>query len=163
MTWTLNAMPELYTIGYEGSSQPALFQTLLYHDVQALIDIRELPQSRKPGLSKTALGLTAADYGIQYAHVRALGTPRDIRYRRKIDHDFAAFREGFLEYLATQDEAMRELTARAQQERCCLLCYEADARECHRWFVAERAVVLSDGAIKVVHLAIMGEQTGGKP
>ena len=145
-------MPQLYTLGYEGIGQATLFQTLLFHDVQTLLDIRELPQSRKPGLSKTALGLAATDYGLQYAHVRALGTPRDIRYRRKIDHDEAAFRVGFLEYLATQDEAMADLVARAQQERCCLLCYEADARQCHRWFVGERAVEMSGGALTLVHL-----------
>lgn len=147
-------MAELYTIGYEGSAQAALLQTLVYHDVQTLLDIRELPQSRKPGLSKTALGLAAKDYGLQYAHVRALGTPRDIRHRRKIDHDAGAFREGFLEYLATQDEAMRALVARAQRERCCLMCYEADPQECHRWFVAERAVEMSGGALTIVHLAV---------
>lgn len=147
-------MPELYTLGYEGAAQDALFQTLLYHDVQALLDIRERPQSRKPGFSKTALGLAATGYGLQYAHIRALGTPRDIRYRRKMDHDAAAFREGFLEYLATQDEAMTALVARVPQDRCCLLCYEADAQECHRWFVAERAAEMSGGAIRVVHLAV---------
>jgi len=147
-------MPELYTIGYEGIAQAALFQTLVYHDVQTLLDIRELPQSRKPGLSKTALGLAAKDYGLQYAHIRALGTPRDIRHRRKIDHDEAAFREGFLEYLATQDDAMEALVARVRLERCCLMCYEADARQCHRWFVAERAVELSGGTLTVVHLAV---------
>lgn len=147
-------MPELYTIGYERSAQAALFQTLLYHDVQTLLDIRELPQSRKPGFSKTALGHAATSYGIQYAHIRALGTPRDIRYRRKIDHDEAAFREGFLEYLATQDEAMKALVTQVQQERCCLMCYEADAQECHRWFVVERAVEMSGGTVTVVHLAV---------
>ncbi len=117
-----------------------------------MLDIRELPQSRKPGLSKTALGQAAADHGLQYAHIRALGTPRDIRYRRKIDHDQAAFEEGFLAYLATQDEAMSALTERAMGERCCLLCYEANVRECHRWFVAERAAEMSGGALAVVHL-----------
>lgn len=147
-------MPELYTIGYEGSAQGALFQTLLYHDIQSLLDIRELPQSRKPGLSKTALGQAAADYGIQYAHIRALGTPRDIRYQRKIDHDQTAFEESFLEYLATQDQAMKALVMRVIQDRCCLMCYEADARECHRWFVAERAVEMSDGSLTIVHLAV---------
>ena len=76
--------PEFYTIGYEGASQASLLHTLLYYDVQTLLDIRELPQSRKPGLSKTALGLAATGCGIEYAHIRALGTPRDIRYRRKI-------------------------------------------------------------------------------
>lgn len=147
-------MPELYTIGYEGVSQAALLQTLVFHDVQTLLDIRELPQSRKPGLSKTALGQAAADYGLQYAHIRALGTPRDIRYRRKVDHDAAAFREGFLAYLATQDDAMAALVTRAARERCCLLCYEADPQKCHRWFVAERAVAMSGGALTTVHLAV---------
>lgn len=147
-------MPEIYTIGYEGQSQGAVLRTLVFHDVQALLDIRELPQSRKPGLSKTALGLAAADFGMQYAHIRALGTPRDIRYRRKIDHDQEAFEIGFKEYLATQDKAMETLAARAQTERCCLLCYEADPMECHRLFVGERAVELTNGALTVVHLTV---------
>lgn len=148
-------MPELYTIGYEGVSQAALLQTLVYHDIQTLLDIRELPQSRKPGLSKTALGLAAAEYGMQYAHLRALGTPRDIRYQRKIDHDEAAFRAGFLTYLAAQDEAMVSLVERVQNERCCLLCYEANVQECHRLLVANRAVEMTGGALTAVHLSVM--------
>ena len=138
----------------KGSSQEALFHALLRHDVQTLLDIREVPLSRKPGLSKTALGRAATGYGMQYAHIRALGTPRDVRHRRKIDHDAAAFREGFLEHLAGQDEAMQALVERVRGERCCLLCYEADARECHRWFVAERAVEMSGGGLTVVHLSV---------
>ena len=98
-----------------GARRRPYFKPSLYHDIQALLDIRELPQSRKPGLSKTALGQAAADYGIQYAHIRALGTPRDIRYRRKIDHDQAAFEKDFTAYLATQDEAMEALVARVLQ------------------------------------------------
>ncbi len=145
--------PELYTIGYEGMSQDALFQALLLYDVQTLLDIRERPQSRKPGLSKSALDRAAASYGMQYAHVRALGTPREVRFRRKVDHDQQAFEEGFLAYLATQEEAMDALVVRAQAERCCLLCFEADVRECHRLFVAARAWEKSGGALTVVHLA----------
>ena len=147
-------MPKLYTIGYEGAGQAALLQTLVFYDVQTLLDIRERPQSRKPGFSKTALGLAAANYGIHYAHLRALGTPRDIRYRRKIDHDEAAFREDFLEYLATQAEAVTALVTRAASERCCLLCYEADVQECHRLMVGERAVERSGGALTLVNLAV---------
>ena len=147
-------MVELYTIGYEEASQAAVLKTLLYHDIETLLDIRELPQSRKPGLSKTALSRAAADVGLQYAHVRALGTPRDVRHRHRADHDAAAFRVGYLEHLAKQNAAMTALVARAQQERCCLLCYEADYHHCHRWFVAERAQEMSEGAFTVVYLAI---------
>ncbi len=145
-------MPEIYTIGYEGMSQDALFQTLVFHDIETLLDVRELPQSRKPGLSKTALRLAAADYGLQYQHIRALGTPRDIRYQRKIDHDEAAFRRDFLTYLATQDAAMEALVEQAQSSRCCLLCYEANPEECHRLMVAARAVEMAGGALTAVHL-----------
>ncbi len=147
------AMPELYTIGYEGMSQEALFQTLLFEDVQTVLDIRERPQSRKPGLSKSALDQAALSFGMQYAHIRALGTPREIRYRRKVDHDQKAFEDGFLEYLATQDEAMDALVVRAQAERCCLLCFEADVLECHRLYVAARACEKSGGVLTVVHLS----------
>ena len=146
-------MPEIYTIGYEGISQSALFQTLVYHDIQTLLDIRQLPQSRKPGLSKTALGLAAAEYGMRYEHLRALGTPHDIRYQRKIDHDKAAFRRDFLTYLATQDAAMETLVEQTQSERCCLLCYEADVEKCHRLLVANRAVEMAGGALTAVHLS----------
>ena len=146
---------ELYTIGYEGIGQETLFRTLLYNDVQALIDIRELPQSRRPGMSKRALASASASYGLAYDHIRTLGTPRDIRYRKRVDHDLEAFKEGFLAHLAKQDEAMEALVARALTERCCLLCYEAEPRECHRWFVAERAVTISAGALEVVHLTAL--------
>ena len=146
-------MPELYTIGYEGLSQDTLLQRLVSCDIQTLLDIRERAQSRKPGLSKTALGLAAARYGMAYAHLRALGTPRDIRYRRKIDHDEAVFRADFSAYLTTQDAAMDALIARAGRERCCLLCYEADVEECHRLLVANRAAELSGGALTPVHLS----------
>ncbi len=146
-------MPEIYTIGYEGSSQAALLQTLVYYDIQTLLDIRQLPQSRKPGLSKTALSLAAAGYGIRYEHLRALGTPRDLRYQRKIDHDEAAFRRGYLTYLATQGAAMEALVEQTQRERCCLLCYEANVEECHRLLVASRAVEMTGGALTAVHLS----------
>jgi len=144
---------ELYTIGYEGISQEALFETLLQNGVQVLIDIRELPLSRRPGFSKSKLAGAALSYGLKYDHIRALGTPRDIRYRRKIDHDYEAFKQGFLAHLAEQDKAMEALVARALTERCCLLCYEGVAEECHRWFVAERAKGMSAGRLTVVHLS----------
>ena len=147
-------MQELFTIGYEGAAQDAVLLTLSGNGVETLVDIRELPLSRKPGFSKTALGNGAARYGIAYVHVRALGTPRDIRYRRKIDHDEAAFRRDYLEYLATQQEALSALVARVTQERCCLLCYEANVEQCHRLLVASQVVAQAGGVVKAVHLQV---------
>jgi uncharacterized protein (DUF488 family) len=150
----MSAKPEIFTIGYEGAAQATLLQTLLFNDVDVLMDIRELPLSRRPGFSKTALGAAVEGHGMRYAHVRALGTPRDIRHQRKIDHDEAAFRAGFLEYLDTQAEAMAALVSLARQERCCLLCYEADPRHCHRSLVAERAQQMTGDAFEIVNLTV---------
>lgn len=81
----------------------------------------------KPGRSETALGRATAGFGLQYAH---------------------------LAYLATQDEAMAALVARAERECCCLLCCEADPLECHRLLVAERAAQMNGGTLTPVHLAV---------
>jgi uncharacterized protein (DUF488 family) len=48
-------MKNLFTIGYEGCKAADLFSTLRASGVTLLIDIRDIPISRKPGFSKTAL------------------------------------------------------------------------------------------------------------
>lgn len=158
-------MHELFTIGYEGMAQETLLHTLVVNNIQTLIDIRELPLSRKPGFSKTALGNAVHRVGIDYLHLRALGTPRDIRYQRKIDHDEGAFRRDFLAYLDSQNDAVEYLTVKLQKERCCVLCYEADAKFCHRSLVAERIQERMQkanlGPLHIVNLAAETEARSG--
>ena len=69
----------LTTIGYEGASLPAFLATLKDAGVTRLLDIRELPISRRKGFSKTPLSQALAGVGIEYQHERALGAPRSIR------------------------------------------------------------------------------------
>jgi hypothetical protein len=49
--------------------------------VERLVDVRELPLSRRRGFSKTALGDALRHAGIEYVHVRALGNPKPNRER----------------------------------------------------------------------------------
>lgn len=56
---------------------------------------------------------------------------------------------------------MAALVTRAARERCCLLCYEADPHECYRWFVVERAIVLSGGALTTVPPAVTERSSVG--
>jgi len=44
---------------------------------------------------------------------------------------------GFRAYLGSQDESLRTLVELATMSRCCLMCLETDARECHRSVVTE--------------------------
>jgi uncharacterized protein (DUF488 family) len=71
----------LYTVGYQGRSLAELLDSLSRAEVQRVVDVRELPLSRKPGFSKTALAAALAERGIEYVHVKPLGNPKANRER----------------------------------------------------------------------------------
>ena len=127
---------QILTIGYEGTSLADFLATLKAAGVQRLLDIRELPISRRKGFSKSALSKALAETGIAYCHERALGSPREIRYRLREDGDLARFFSDFREYLATQCSLLDSL-ARTTTGSVALLCYERNHAECHRSVVAE--------------------------
>src|SRR5215210_385443 len=70
----------IWTIGYEKLLPEALAAELQAAGVRRLIDVRQRPQSRRPGMSKTRLAAFLAEHGITYEHRRALGTPTDLRW-----------------------------------------------------------------------------------
>jgi hypothetical protein len=69
----------LWTIGYEKLWPNALIAELSAAGVQRVLDVRLRPQSRRPGMSKTRLGLKLAEHGIAYEHRREFGTPMEMR------------------------------------------------------------------------------------
>lgn len=126
----------IWAIGYEGHSPESFASRLRGAKIQRLVDIRELPLSRKAGFSKTTLALGLGAAGIAYSHVRALGTPRDVRHAYKADDDHAAFAKSYLAHLKDQDAAVEDLEVMASRERCALMCVERDPAHCHRTVLA---------------------------
>jgi len=145
----------LYTFGYQGLGLDAFLSRLRVAGVRRLIDVREVPFSRKPGFSKGALSAALVEHGIAYTHMAALGCPRPIRERHKADGDWAAYERAFCEHLETQAASIRAVAELANAQTACLLCFEADFGRCHRAFVARAAA--SAGAPAVVHLTADGE------
>jgi len=127
---------QILTIGYEGANLVDFLTTLKTAGVQVLLDVRELPISRRKGFSKSALSAALTEAGIEYSHERALGSPREIRYRLREDGDLARFFSDFREYLATQ-RGLLDTLARTTTGAVALLCYERNHAECHRSVVAE--------------------------
>ena len=72
-------MPTIASIGYEHATPAALIAELRRAGVGLLVDVRAVPNSRRPGFSKKALGAALDEAGIGYLHLRALGTPADGR------------------------------------------------------------------------------------
>ncbi len=124
---------KLFTIGYEGATQPALIAALAAAGVRRLIDIRQLPLSRRPGFSKTPLRLALAEHGIDYVHLKALGTPPEGREAaRRGRHAIMAdiYRSTLAEPAAiVAAEQLRDL---ATERPSALLCFEREPTHCHR-------------------------------
>ena len=125
--------PTLFTIGYEKARLADVVAALEAAGVARLIDVRDRPQSRRPGFSKNQLaaGLEAA--GIRYVGMRALGTPpegREANHKRQWD----SFWRIVDAKLATPEaeHALHEIAAIAADSPTCLLCYCGDAENCHR-------------------------------
>jgi uncharacterized protein (DUF488 family) len=106
--------------------------------VERVIDVRFRPQSRRPGMSKTRLGLLLAEHGIGYEHRRALGTPPDLRFLYRSGKVGEAA-EGFRAHVRAS--AAADLDALAAEldtgPRTALLCLEADPAVCHRRVLAD--------------------------
>src|SRR5579859_4950509 len=121
------------TIGYEKASFADFRRTLLAAEVAAIIDVRDLPQSRRAGFSRRQLQAGLEEAGLRYLHLKALGTPKEGRVAAH-EHDYETFWRIVEERLASEEAeaALAEAAEFARDMRSCLLCYEADHRYCHR-------------------------------
>lgn len=130
------SIKKLITIGYEGAELRHFLSTLEALDVNTLLDIRELPISRRPGFAKTALREGLASVGIAYRHEPRLGSPKDVRHQLREDGDYKRFFKTFGKHLDKQSELLEQLTSELSGT-VALLCYERDHKTCHRLAVAE--------------------------
>jgi uncharacterized protein (DUF488 family) len=140
----------IFTMGYEGISVQAFIGRLNDVGVRTVLDVRATPLSRKPGFSKNAFSKALHEAGIVYAHLPALGCPKDVRDRYKKDGDWTAYVRGFLGSLEKQREAVSELARIAEVSSSCLVCFEADFNRCHRTYVARAAAKVT--GLSVIHL-----------
>ena len=138
---------ELLTIGYEGLEIDRFVNALVRNRVTRLLDVRELPLSRKRGFSKGALGKVLKHSKIEYQHVRPLGCPKRIRNRYRADGDWWKYVRDFRRYLRGQDAVLVQVARLMSGDRIALLCYEADFNRCHRSIVGRALVSLTGAAL----------------
>ncbi len=126
----------LFTFGYEGLTIDRFIARLKETGIKTIIDVRELPLSRKKGFSKRSLAENLRSAGIAYAHMPALGCPKNIRNDYKENSNWDAYTKSFNAYLKTQPSVINELAKIADSTSACLICFEADFNLCHRSLVA---------------------------
>jgi uncharacterized protein (DUF488 family) len=123
----------LFTIGYEAVTQADFLSTLVAARVERVIDVRALPLSRRPGFSKTPLRGALAEAGIDYVHLKALGTPaagREAARKGRV----AELERIYAGQLALPEAlaAAAQLKALVGEKPAALLCFEREPAGCHR-------------------------------
>jgi hypothetical protein len=144
----------LGSVGYERHKDSAEFAKLLRAaGVERLIDVRELPISRRRGYAKTALGEAMARAGVEYLHMRTLGNPkiyRDLYKSGQVDEGRALYTRYLLDQ---QRDALELLPALLREKPTALMCVEHDPAICHRTVIIDALRDELDLEIEVVDLA----------
>ena len=123
----------IFTIGYEGATIDEFLAALQTTGVERVIDVRALPLSRRPGFSKTPLRVALDEVGIEYVHLKALGTPSEGRTAAR-----AGRHEDMARVYAVQLELPEaiaqsaQMLAMAEEKPTALLCMEREPAHCHR-------------------------------
>ena len=147
--------PTLATIGYEGALLDNFIATLRAASVRLLIDVRELPISRRKGFAKGALSAALISADIGYLHLRGLGDPKPGRDAARAGNHLA-FLSIFNAHLLTSS-AQLDLGVAAKHAvagGACLMCYERDHTACHRKLVAE--AIHATVPIRISNISVRG-------
>lgn len=130
----------VFTVGYEQAPLSAVLEVLQAAGVELLVDVRAVTASRRPGFAKRQLAAALAELGIDYLHLRALGTPAAGRAAARAGRydELARIYEGQLATLEAQAELADLAGLVRAHRRVCLLCYERDAAHCHRRLITKR-------------------------
>ncbi|MET3709841.1 uncharacterized protein (DUF488 family) [Sphingomonas trueperi] len=129
---------KIFTIGYEATTMAEFLAALTRAGVQRVIDVRALPLSRRPGFSKSSLAASLREVGIDYVHLKQLGTPKRGRDAAK-KGDVATLREVYDVQLGLPEAQAQvaQMHALAAEKPSALLCYERDPCHCHRTLLLE--------------------------
>lgn len=134
-------MAVLYTIGHSTRPSEDLIGALQAHQVQALVDVRAFPMSRRlPQFNREALDESLTAAGIRYVWMKELGG-----YRKKIIEEspnIALRNQSFRNYAdymltANFEKAAGELIALAESSPTAYMCAERLYFQCHRMLVSD--------------------------
>ncbi|HJW00908.1 MAG TPA: DUF488 domain-containing protein [Arthrobacter sp.] len=154
----------LLTVGHGTNSQAEFAELLAGAGIQALVDVRIAPGSRKyPHFGKDQLAEWLPAAGVAYRWEKRLGGFRklppdspDTALRNDSFRAYAAYMRS-AEFL----DALGGLITQASQERVAIMCSETVWWRCHRRLIADHSVLL-DG-VDVRHLMPGGKVTAHMP
>jgi uncharacterized protein (DUF488 family) len=149
---------QLFTIGHSNHPLEQFLALLAQHRLEALVDIRRFPGSRKhPHFNREGLDATLKHGGVQYHWFEALGGRRKKIEEASINVGLRndSFRN-FADYMATEEfrAAVVELVRLAEAQRAAIMCSEGLFWQCHRRLVSD---FLTANGVTVQHIMPNGK------
>jgi uncharacterized protein (DUF488 family) len=129
------------TLGHSNHSPDRFLALLAQHGVEALVDIRRFPGSRKyPHFHRDSLAAVLPKSGVEYHWLEALGGRR--RKQREESPNLGLQNQGFrnyADYMLTDEfrEGVEKLLEIARQKRTAIMCAEGLFWQCHRRLVSD--------------------------
>lgn len=143
---------KLFTMGYEGKTIEDFICYLKYYKISSLIDVREIPLSRKKGFSKSTLRDRLESENINYVHIKALGSPAEARKKLYFDLDYDSFFKTYSKHLSKNKNAISQAHEHISTGNACLMCFEKEYDKCHRFIVAREIKKYDGNGLKIQHL-----------
>src|SRR5262249_24362238 len=161
--------PVVLTIGHSNHALDQFLALLAQHGVEALVDIRRFPGSRKhPHFNRDNLAVALLKSNVKYCWIESLGGRR--QKQRDESPNQGLTNQGFrnyADYMLTGDfkEGIKKLIELARQHPTAIMCAEGLFWQCHRRLVSDfliakgvtvqhimpagdlRAHTLTDGAV----------------
>jgi uncharacterized protein (DUF488 family) len=150
--------PAVLTIGHSNHPLERFLALLARHGVEALVDIRRFPGSRKhPHFHRDNLAAVLPKSGVEYHWLEALGGRRHKQQDESpnLGLENRGFRN-YADYLLTAEfrEGVEKLLEIARRKRTALLCAEGLFWQCHRRLVSDDLVA---NGVTVQHIMPGGE------
>jgi uncharacterized protein (DUF488 family) len=133
-------MATVWTVGHSTRSAEEFVQILKAHEIEALVDVRSFPGSRRyPQFNRAALAESLRQAGIEYRHEPRLGgrrTPRAESHNTAWKN--ASFR-AYADHMESEEfrKGVKDLLERAGTARVAVMCAESLWWRCHRSLISD--------------------------
>jgi len=142
----------IWTVGHSTRSSEEFKEILLAHQIEALVDVRSFPGSRRyPHFNKPELSRQLDSLGLIYVHVPALGgRRRPLANSKNTAWQNSSFR-AYADHMETEEfkKGIETLLELAQSKRTTIICAEALWWRCHRSLIAD---FLKAEGVEVFHV-----------
>ena len=142
----------LFLTGYEGETMEAFLEKLEGNEITSVIDVREIPLSRKNGFSQNPLQNALLSRDIEYYHFPALGSPTVLREELRASGDYLSFFKKYRNYIKNEKDSIHAVSTLINEDKNpAMLCFEKTSDLCHRTIVTSEILRISP-SLRVIQI-----------